>query len=361
MKVRGRHMRAAALLAVAALGAGQAQAIGFGFGGESYPKVQKPASFDPVTDHSGDAGAYIWVNKPGAAKGVSKVIIPFFQIQFVVRSRANATVVGASSTMIANLDGPDDVQMQAIADEVYAHLVAKLRAGGIEVVEPDAAGAFPAWGEMMANMKPSGDKVGGMGGVTSRFMSRTGMGWYLLPTMKPDYAGGGSFSVMDSIGMVRREQALLDQSGAAVLGFRAVVDFASLKSSDKGAFGHHGLFAWTKGKAGIALSPISTQMFLISPNAKGNIGDQQYRQRFELQTPLLIDTGAILAIKDSTSTGQKISAGLGSAISILGGGGMHSVKEVDIKVDRDVWQRDVTGALYGIADMMTARMIADRQ
>lgn len=360
MAFRGTLMGAAALLAVTALACGQANAGAFGFG-ESYPKVQKPVSFDPATDHKGDADAYIWVNKAGAAKGVNKVVIPFFQIQFVVRSHADATLsVGASAVLNANLDGPDDAQMQAIADDVYARLVAQLRAGGIEVVEPSAAAAFPAWGEMMANMKPSGDKVGGMGGVTSRFMSRTGMGWYLLPTMKPDYAGGSSFSVMDSMGMVKREQALLGQSGAAVLGFRAVVDFASLKSSDKSAFGHHGLFAWTKGKAGIAIKPISTQLFLISPNAKGNVGDQQYRQRFELQTPLMVDTGAILAIKDSTSTGQKISAGLGTAISMLGGGGVHSIKEVDIKVDRGVWQRDVTGALYGVTDMLTAKLLADR-
>lgn len=294
---------------------------------------------------------------------MGRVVIPFFQVQFVVKSHADATVGGGgtSSTLIANLDGPDAAQMQAITDAVYARLVDQLRAGGIEVVDQAKAATYPAWAEMQANMKPSGDSVKGMGGITSLFMAPRGMGWYLLPTMKPDYAGGGSFSVMSSQPMLKRELALMEQSGAAVLGFRAVVDFASLKSSDKGAFGRHGLFAWTKGQAGIAIRPISTQLFLISPNAKGTMMDPQSRQRFELQTPLMVDTGAIRDVKDVTSTGQKIDAGLGSAIGILSGtGGMRGIKEVDIKVDRDMWQRDVTGALNGVADMMAAKLAADR-
>lgn len=68
MAYRGTGWRAAALLAVAATGAGQAQAIGFGLGGESYPKVQKPVSFDPAADHRADAAQFLWLNKAGGAR-----------------------------------------------------------------------------------------------------------------------------------------------------------------------------------------------------------------------------------------------------------------------------------------------------
>lgn len=36
---------------------------------EKYPKIAEPVSFAPTADHAGDAGALVWVNKPGSAKG----------------------------------------------------------------------------------------------------------------------------------------------------------------------------------------------------------------------------------------------------------------------------------------------------
>jgi len=349
-----RPILAGALAAI--LCAGHASAGSWGFGGEQYPKLGKAALFDPAAGHSMD-NSILWVNDAKGAKGVTKVIIPFFQIQFVTESDASAmSNGGATSDTLMFLKGPTSDQMQAMTDALYDNLVTQLTAAGIEVVTPEQARAYPAYAAIMSSAKPSGDELKGMGKVTSRFFAPRGMGFYLLPTSLPEYSGGGSFTVMGNMDNVKHEGQLLDQSGAAVLGFRAVVDFAKMKSSDQGFDGHNRIFIWTGGKAGIALRPIATQMFLITPNAKGTMADPQNRMRIEVQKPLMIDTGAITSVSDSTTTGQKAGSVAGSVIGVLGGTGLHITRQYDVEVDPKVWQSDVQGAIAGVEAAMVGQL-----
>lgn len=351
-------LKATILACAAALLAGNAQAGNWGFGGEQYPKIGKPLLFDPSADHAADT-SFLWVNSEGGAKGVTRVVIPFFQIQFITESDASATAnKGATSDTLMFLKGPTPDQMQAITDALYDDLVAKLNGAGIEVVTPVEAAGFPAYAAIMADAKPSGAEVKGMGKVTSHFYAPHGMGFYLLPTSLPDYSGGGSFAVMGNMDNVKHEGQLMEQSGAAVLGFRAVVDFAKMKSSDQGFDGHNRIFIWSGGKAGIALRPIATQMFLVTPNAKGTMADPQNRMRIELQSPLMIDTGAITSVTDSTTTGQKVGSVAGSLIGVMGGTGLHITRQYDVTVDPAVWQTDVQGAIMGVEAAMVARLKA---
>ena len=349
---------AAGTIAAALIGPVAANAASFGFGGEQYPKVGKPALFDPAADHSADTG-FLWVNAPDGAKGVKKVVIPFFQVQFVTESDASAMARGgATSDTLMMLKGPTPEQMQAMTDALYDNLVTQLQAAGLEVVGIDQAKTYPAYAAIMADAKPSGAEVKGMGKVTSSFYAPHGMGFYLLPTTLPEYSGGGNFAVMGNQGNVRHEGELLDQSGAAVLGFRAVVDFAKMKSSDNTFDGHNHIFIWTGGKAGVAVPPISTQMFLLTPAAKGTMMDPQNRMRIEVQQPLMIDSGAITSVDNSTTGGQKLGSVAGSVFGVMSGTGLHITQQYDVNVDPKVWQTDVQGAIAGVEAAMVGKLKA---
>lgn len=176
------------------------------------------------------------------------------------------------------------------------------------------------------------------------------MTWSLLPTTLPEFNSGGLFGGYSFIGLVKKEKALMDQSGAAILGFRAVVDFAEMDSSK--SLG--GAWARSSGKAGLALRPVASQMYLVSDNAKPNLNDVSGRQRYALQTPLILPPRSILSVDNTTTTGHKAVMIVGA---LLGHG--SSVKQWDVQVDPKLYEADVTKALNGLADMYVARMRAD--
>ena len=347
---------AAAALIVAALGMG-ATAPAMALGGEKVAKVQAPVSFDPHVSHVSEAENLIWVNQPDGARGIRKVVVTFFQVQFVTDSKASASGAGGAHTaMDMHLDGPTPDQMQAITDEVYKTFLDDMRATGIEVITPEQARTYSAYTDLLAHSKSTGEVINGMGGVKSSFFSPAGLPMYLLPTSLPVYSGGGPMTPMDNAQNIRREALLLEQSGAAVVGFRAVVDFATLTASNRKGLRMLARDAKTKGQAGLVIRPVSTQMFLITPNTKAETLDPHNRMRLELQTPLEIESNAVLATDDATTKGARTAENVVNALGFLTGTGTSKSRSYDVKVDKDMWQSDVTAALKGLSATMTARL-----
>lgn len=351
-----RFNRSAAAIATAGLiGLCAQPALAF----EQKASIQSPVTFDPAIRHDSDADSLFWVNAADGARGVKKVIIPFFQVQFVTDAQASASGAGgAHSRTATRLEGPTPQQMQAVTDEVYAAFVADLTAAGLEVVSPEQARTFAAYNDIMSAGKPSGGDVKGMNGVTSAFYAPTGMNYYFLPTGLPDLAGGGTMTAVGNAPIIRKEADLMTQSGAAVVGFRAVVDFATLSASDRRGFRALARNAKTSAEFGLVIKPVATQVFLITPNAKGTMIDPHNRMRLELQAPLMIDSEAIQSTDENSSKGAKRGEAIANAIGFLSGIGGSSSKSQSfaVVVDPAVWQKDVTGALKGVSSAATARL-----
>ncbi len=324
---------------------------------EKAASAKDAISFEPHASHAGEGDALFWVNQADGAKGVKKVIIPFFQIQFVQDAQANATAAGgAHSKTSVHLQGPTAAQMQAITDEVYASFVSDLKAAGLEVVSSEDAKTFGAYNDIMNASKPSGETIKGLNGVSSVFYAPTGMNYYFLPTMLPELAGGGSMTAVGNAQIVRREADLMNQSGAAVVGFRAVVDFAQLSASDRKGLRVFSHRAKTSAEFGLVIKPVATQVFLITPNAKATMIDPQSRMRLELQAPLLLESEAIQTTDENSTASQKRGEALGNAIGFLAGTGMSKSKSFAVVVDPELWQKDVTGALKGLSAAATGKL-----
>ena len=326
---------------------------------EKYPKVGDPVAVTPAADHDADAAALVWVNKPGAAKGVRRVVIPFFQVQFVVNIDTTASVSHASSKMMVRLQGPTPEQMQAITDRLYARLLSDLAAAGITVIPPAEARAFASYAKLQDGGKPTGTQVDGHQGVTSLFFAPTGMSFYFLSTRDVAYTGAGSFGGVSTAMTPCKEQALMTESGAAVLGFRAAVDFAQLSNNNRVPLRLLRSTPRTGAKAGIAVRPIATQLWLMTPQAKPTPMDPQGRMRFEVQAPLMVDTDAITAMRDARTRGDKRGQALGYALGMLTGSGTSKLSKYDIEVDPTTWERDVEASLAGVERMMVTRLKAE--
>ncbi|MCW1432261.1 hypothetical protein [Novosphingobium sp. JCM 18896] len=313
-------------------------------------------AFAPEADHTAAATSLVWVNKPGAAKGVRRVVIPFFQVQFVVDSDTSASAGTASSTMKVRLVGPTSEQMQAMTDRLYDRLVQDLTAAGLEVVPTEQARAYGNFAKLQDGGKVSGTRVDGHQGVNSLFFAPHGMTFYFLPTQDIAYTGAGSFGGFGTAMLPPKEQGLMTESDAAVLGFRAVVDFAQLSNNNKVPLRMLRSTARTKASATIAIRPIATQLWLMTPQAKPGVTDMQNRMRFEVQAPLLVDTDAITAMTDARTGGDRRSEALGNALGMLMGGGSSKLRKYDVNVDPEVWARDVEASLNGVEAMFVARL-----
>ncbi len=171
---------------------------------KNIPRSPSRSCSRPEADHTGNAAALIWVNKPGAAKGIKKVVIPFFQVQFVVDSDTSAAAGTASSKTMVKLVGPTPAQMQAITDRLYAKLLADLAAAGLSVVSIQDARGYPNFAKLQDGGKPSGSKIDGHEGVNSLFFAPQGMTFYFLPTQDIAYTGAGVLRVASARPCFRR-------------------------------------------------------------------------------------------------------------------------------------------------------------
>lgn len=79
--------------------------------------------------------------KEKSLKGKTKIIIPFFRLNFVTDDKYRNSVGGATSTSTSkvksSLEGVEPEVMQRVTDEMYADLIAQLQRAGYEVVSND--------------------------------------------------------------------------------------------------------------------------------------------------------------------------------------------------------------------------------
>lgn len=332
--------------------------LGLPASAEKYPKIADAVVLDPQASGPADDGTLVWVNRPGAAKGVRKVVIPFFQVQFVVDSDTTSVVSGGSSSkMMVAMKGPTPQQMQAMTDRLYVKLLADLAAAGLDVVPTATARSYTNFAKLQDGGKPTGSRVEGHEGVNSLFFAPQGLTYYYLPTQDIAYTGAGSFGGFSNAMVPPKEQALMDESGAAVLGFRAVVDFAQLSNNNrKSPLRFLRTTARTGVTTGIAIRPIATQIWLMTPQAKPGVTDMLNRMRFELQAPLLLDTDAVTGMTDARTRGGKTSEALGNALGMLMGGGTSKTRKYDVLVNPAIWERDVDAALGKVETMLVTRL-----
>lgn len=103
----------------------------------------------------------IEVDNPEKLKGLKRVVIPSFNVQFMTEAKADVQIngiqvlTGAPSNVVVRLKGAEAARLQAIADALYAQTEGQLRAAGIEVVPLATLKAHPAYAELVER----GDKA----------------------------------------------------------------------------------------------------------------------------------------------------------------------------------------------------------
>lgn len=314
-KFRGRPdfscSAALLLLLLAACGAGK--------------KVVKP--YDLGIPAAQQADDYVAAESPKAVRGSRRVVIPYFQVEFVQQSAAEAAggnyktggpISTTSSKTVVTLTGVDARQFQAIADDFYDAVLADLKVAGMEVVPFEQLRTAPEYQTLAGHgFKASPDRVENRDNI-SLFYAPHGMQIYYLPAdprltgqavgkkgntlgsglsafmgvMKSTY-GGAAYNYADE------EKALAKALDAKALRVRVVVDFADVSAS---ADGYHDATASTK----VRLSFAADDSFYAFVSGDGEA-------RFSLKQPLVSGDSFAEKKRDTFSTGPWEAAADGKA------------------------------------------------
>ena len=121
-------------------------------------------------------------------KGVRRVVVPQFRIEFQTRAEASASDgrylgggqhASASASAYVHLKGVDDVLLQKLADQAYEAFVKDMAAQGIEVIGPDKLVDVAEYEPVLRVGKPSGETLETKDSI-SRFFAPGGGRVYAL-------------------------------------------------------------------------------------------------------------------------------------------------------------------------------------
>ncbi len=288
------------------------------------------------------------VTTAGAIKGTQKVVIGQFTVGFLTERKDSAKAggglmgggFGGRSTTRSTLVGVGAAEFQAIADAAYEDLVAKLTAGGFEVVDRAEFAAHPAYAKAksMASPYEATTITGRDDKAKVQFVSAAKTApLRMYPT---DVAASG-FGAMGMI-MAGNQVAMGASDYAKASGVRVVNAIYYVDFADSDEYG--GWFrssSAVKVKGSLAMLPDQTRLSVVGPNYKTGT--------LALANPVAVG-GDFFDAANTTTGAQKASQTIANVIGILGGVGTNSSKRMSFTARSDTF---VPGATQAAMDANT--------
>ena len=311
-----------------------------------------PVVLDASFKAADQASKLMTVTESKALKGVKKVAVPLFSVEFVIADAQRAETSGfaaagrASSTLAYTLKGMDPTDFQAITAGLYERFVADLKATGVEVLTPEQLGASPAYKKLAAS------------GVASPILSSSAI--TAAPAGLPIYGfnktqtGGtssgaslfGALSQMGSsfgaVGAILDTATMQQELNAHVIEVQMKVNFVQLTNNNKGFLGRLSSTASVDGKVQPSVGSASFRVY------GGSTGGS-----VTLAAPLALDGAAFSEVrKKESSTGEKVGLVAVAVLgAMIGGGGSSSRDDMEAVADPAKY-RDIVGKGLGVVTQM---------
>jgi hypothetical protein len=246
---------------VALVFATQASA-GIPFSKKSVQKRKEGGAYDLSKDATSQVGEYVKSRDLEALKGMKRVVIPVFQIEFAVENKTSAVGSGASVKAQARLSGVDRPQFEEITNQFYDKLVADLKGLGLEVVPYATLAGNESYKSMERVFKTSPQLIKTGDGL-SLFYSPEGLPIYWGGNMaNNDRLGlGAALGNFSTVQPQNIEPGIAKALDASVLRVRVSVDIAKQHASGS-MFGHS---ASASTKAQLGLMADYSEFVFISP------------------------------------------------------------------------------------------------
>ena len=324
------------------------------FAADAPAPVAVTAAFNPTEQ----ASRMFTVALPQMLKGVKRVAVPLFTIDFITADSENAETSGfaaAGRARVASfykLKGVDQAEFQALTDAVYARFLADLQAAGFETVAIDKVQQSPTYRKLVASGKPMpAIRNDGM------LLAPAGMGSYGFSeagNAKPNLLGGlsamgSAFSNMGSMmGAAVDTVQLGKELDAAVVEVQLRVHFVQLTNDNKGFLGR---MAGTASVSSKVYPSITGATYSVQSSTRGAL---------TLKQPLALDPNVFSEVRKAPTTTADAagSIAVGLLQLAIGSKNSNSSEEMEAVADPARYREVVGSGLTVLNQMFVQRLRA---
>ena len=324
--------------------------------------VPEPVAVAADFDAAGQAGALLKVSEAPLLKGLRRVAVPQFSVQFITADSATAETSGfaaagrARVTASYRLQGVAEPEFQAMTEALYAEFLQALAASGLEVLPLAQVTAAPSYAKLAASGVST--PVREDSSITVAPQGLALYGTHRAMAMAPGKNAGvfgalsGFSSVASAIGSIGDVQALCQELGdAALLEVHMVVNFVELTNNNRGFFGRISSTASVGAKAAPSVG-------------KATLGVQvgAMRGSLELTRALALDASAFSTVREQAkSTGEKAGAVAVAVLAFaIGSKDSSSSSAMEAVADPARYREVVGGGLGQVGKMFVARLQSER-
>jgi hypothetical protein len=314
-------------------------------------------SFDPTAV----AGSAFEVADTRALKGITRVAVPVFAVEFITADNVSAQTSGfaaagrATSSLYYKLLGVGEPDFQAITNTLYAQFLADLKASGVEVLGSEVLKASPTYAKLVASGAP-----GSIVNDASMQMSPTGLGLYGFAKM-----GGGNsakskgvFGALSdlgagfsAVGAIGDTIALSQELGASLIEVRMRVSFVQLSDNNRGFLGRLSGTASTSGQTAPRID-----------NVMVGVQSREWRSTLTLKHTLTLDGTAFAEVREKAATAGDVAGAVAVGLLRLaiGSGDSSSSTEMEVVADPARYPAVIGAGLASAGGIVVARLKAER-
>jgi hypothetical protein len=296
-----------------------------------------------------------------ALKGIGRVAVPVFVVDFVTADRVSTQTSGfgsagrASSSLYYKLLGVGEPDFQALTDAMHTDFLQRLKDSGLQVLGADDLQASSAYRKLAAGGKKTPIKSD-----TSTVLSAGGQPVYGFArgSTGPAKPSSGLFGALSGIsdgfsavGDVMDSIALAKELNAATLEVRLRLNFVELADHNKGFFGRLAATATTSGKAFPSIDGVMVQV---------QQGD--WRSVMTLNSVLVLDPAVFAEVREKPSTAADVAGTVVAGLLRFAAGNKDTSdsKEMEAIADPARYRQIVGAGMNSLSDVVVARLKAER-
>jgi hypothetical protein len=320
-----------------------------------------PLTVDAAFNAEQAASKVFTIADTKALKGIKRVAVPVFAVEFITSDNVSAQTSGfgsggrSSMTSYFKLLGVGEAEFQAITDALYLGFLSDLRASGVEVLDAQQVLAAPTYRKLVA--------AGSLAPIKSdsgMVMSPPGLGLYGFAKM-----GGGNSAKSKSlfgalsdigggfaaVGAISDTIQLATELDASLIEVRLRVNFAQLTNESKGFFGSLSGAATT-----------SAKVFPSVDNVMMGVQSGPMRSTVTMNHTLSLNSAAFSEVREkATTTGDVVGAvAVGLLKLAIGSKDSSDSKEREVVADPLKYPQIVGAGLTSATTMLVARMKTER-
>lgn len=345
----------------------------------SHVQAAESTIFNLKADPSSLTEQYVEAENPENLKGLKRVVIPSFMVDFVTEARAETLIsgigvlTGAPSNVMIRLSGADSARFQEITDRLYDRAVADLKKAGIEVVALERLKASDTYKELAAKGEKAPREEEAKGGKGMYYTAKELPLYYMdevnfIPKFQIKLFGnkpkedlfltwGTKFGSGFSTAMVPQlEEKLAQEFEASVLKVRITVLGGQLEKDE--SFWNFSAQADIKAKAAGSFAPMVTRYaFIGGDGSKARLSLKQAVSTSELGELANVTSAASKAgdtARNAITAGSRLVAAFGGGPAINLGYG--NTVDYEWRVKPGAFEKVVIDYYPGVSTLFTAKL-----